>query len=208
MTTPPRFGPRRLIAPCICALVLVFASAAAANAQGLIPRLLGEPVLPKFEHLSRLGRMVVPVVGVSPQSLRDSFREGRSAGRTHEAIDIPAPRGTPVVAVADGVVVGLRHGGIGGNAIHMVDSTRKRHYFYAHLERFADRLKEGETIQQGDVIGYVGDTGNAGKGNYHLHFAVTALGDLRRWWVGETLNPYDLLQDALPARTSLIDRAD
>lgn len=179
----------------LCCLALLLTSAAAAHAQSRLPKLLGDALLPKFDNLSRLTRVLVPVEGVRPEMLRDSFLEGRSHGRTHEAIDIPAPRGTPVIAVADGVVVAMRTQGIGGNAIHMVDATRKRRYFYAHLDRFAELLAPGDTVRAGDVIGYVGDTGNAGPGNYHLHFAVSALADLRRWWVGETLNPYVLLRE-------------
>jgi murein DD-endopeptidase MepM/ murein hydrolase activator NlpD len=177
-------------------LLLALAAATPAGAQSRLPKLLGESLLPHFGNLSRVGRMLVPVAGETPENLRDSFHDGRSGGRTHEAIDIPAARNTPVVAVTDGVVVGLRHEGLGGNAIHLLDPVRKRRYFYAHLDHFATGLEEGTPVRQGQVIGYVGDTGNAGRGNYHLHFAVIALDDVRHWWKGMTLDPYALLQDA------------
>ena len=177
-------------------LLLALASGTPLGAQSRIPRLLGESLLPSFGNLSRMGRMLMPVEGKTPEQLRESFREGRSGGRTHEAIDIPAAQNTPVVAVTDGVVVGLRHEGLGGNAIHLVDPVRRRRYFYAHLDHFASGLAEGERVRQGQVIGYVGDTGNAGAGNYHLHFAIIALDDVKHWWQGMALDPYALLQDA------------
>ena len=156
----------------------------------LVGRLLGAP---RLEYLSRLTGMAIPVQGVRASSLRDSFLEGRSGGRTHEAIDIHAPQGTPVVAVADGRIVRLHQGALGGNSIYHLDEDGRTRYYYAHLERYADGLAEGQRVKRGDVIGYVGDTGNAQPGDFHLHFSVSLLNDARQWWKGTPLNPYALL---------------
>lgn len=156
----------------------------------LVGRLLGGP---RLEYLSRLTGMEIPVQGVRASSLRDSFREGRSGGRVHEAIDIHAPRGTPVVAVADGEIVQLHQGSLGGNSIYHLDADGRARYYYAHLERYAEGLVEGQQVRRGQVIGYVGDTGNAQPGDFHLHFSVTLLNEARNWLKGTPLNPYALL---------------
>ena len=158
-------------------------------------RVLGEVLGgPRLENLSRLGgRLVVPVAGVRPERLRDSYTEGRSDGRVHHAIDIHAPRGTPVVAVADGRIVKLHDGARGGLSIYHLDEDGRTRYYYAHLDRYAEGLREGQSVKQGEVIGYVGDTGNATPGDFHLHFSVALLRDARRWWDGVNLNPYPLL---------------
>jgi murein DD-endopeptidase MepM/ murein hydrolase activator NlpD len=159
------------------------------------PRLLGDVVgTPRLAHLSRLGAtLAMPVAGVRPERLRDSYGEGRSGGRTHRAIDIHAPQGTPVVAVASGTIVKLHSGSLGGNAIYHLDEDGRTRYYYAHLERYAEGLREGQRVEQGEVIGYVGDTGNATPGDFHLHFSVVLLQDAKRWWDGVSLNPYQLL---------------
>lgn len=157
-------------------------------------RLLGEVLgPPRFEYLSRIGRLTIPVAGVRAERLRDSYEEGRSDGRVHQAIDIHAPRGTPVVAVVDGTILKLHQGSKGGNSIYHLDEDGKTRYYYAHLERYADGLREGQRVKQGEVIGYVGDSGNATPGDFHLHFSVALLRDARRWWEGINLNPYELL---------------
>lgn len=156
----------------------------------IVGRLLGSP---KLEYLSRLTGLAIPVEGISASSLRDSYREGRSGGRTHEAIDIHAPRGTPVVAVADGTILRLHQGPLGGNAIYHLDEDGRTRYYYAHLDRYADGLAVGQPVKRGDVIGYVGDTGNAQPGDFHLHFSVSLLNDAKQWWKGTPLNPYALL---------------
>jgi murein DD-endopeptidase MepM/ murein hydrolase activator NlpD len=175
------------------ALALV-ASAAPAAAQRARTRLLGEVLgPPKFEYLSRIGKLSMPVQGVQPERLRDSYEEGRSEGRVHQAIDIHAPKGTPVVAVADGVLLKLHKGSRGGNSIYHLDQDGRTRYYYAHLEGYAEGLREGQRVKQGEVIGYVGDTGNAAPGDFHLHFSVVLLRDAKRWWEGVSLNPYNLL---------------
>lgn len=162
----------------------------AGDRPSLVGRLLGAP---RLDYLSRLTGMAIPVQGVRASSLRDSFLEGRSGGRTHEAIDIHAPLGTPVVAVSDGEIVQLHQGSLGGNSIYHLDADGRTRYYYAHLERYADGLAEGQRVKRGDVIGYVGDTGNAQPGDFHLHFSVSLLNDARQWWKGTPLNPYALL---------------
>lgn len=174
----------------LCGVAPLHAQSRPAERPSLVGRLLGTP---RLEYLSRLTGMAIPVQGVRASSLRDSYLEGRSGGRTHEAIDIHAPRGTPVVAVADGRIVRLHQGALGGNAIYHLDEDGRTRYYYAHLERYADGLAEGQRVKRGDVIGYVGDTGNAQPGDFHLHFSVSLLNDARQWWKGTPLNPYALL---------------
>jgi peptidoglycan LD-endopeptidase LytH len=165
--------------------------------QGLVSRLL-EPM--EFPYLAHLGRLIIPVEGIEARHLRDSYHEGRAGGRVHRAIDIHARRGTPVLAVADGTILKLYTEGKGGNSIYHLDRDGRTRYYYAHLERFAPNLRDGAEVKKGDVIGFVGDTGNARRGDYHLHFSIALLTDRRRWWVGENLNPYPLLKETASVR--------
>jgi murein DD-endopeptidase MepM/ murein hydrolase activator NlpD len=136
----------------------------------------------------------IPVAGVRPGELRDTFSEARSEGRVHDAIDIPAQRGTPVLAAADGRIVKLFQSERGGTTIYQLDPDNKTIYYYAHLERYADGLMEGHLARRGEIIAYVGDTGNAGAGNYHLHFSILIVSDPKRYWDGTNINPYPLLR--------------
>ncbi|MDT5061819.1 MAG: peptidoglycan LD-endopeptidase LytH [Acidobacteriota bacterium] len=140
--------------------------------------------------------LLIPVAGVRPEQLRDTFSEARSEGRVHDAIDIPAPRGTPVLAAAAGRIIKLFQSERGGTTIYQLDPDNKTIYYYAHLERYADGLSEGHTARRGEVIAYVGDTGNAGVGNYHLHFSILVVSDPKRYWDGTNINPYPLLRGA------------
>jgi len=137
--------------------------------------------------------LVIPVRGIGPDQLRDSYTSPRSGGRVHNAIDIMAPAGTPVMAAADGTIHRLRTGGLGGITIYQVGEDGRTLYYYAHLQRYAAGIREGLPVQRGQVIAYVGDTGNAGRGNYHLHFSVGRLTNPDRWWDSENVNPYPLL---------------
>jgi murein DD-endopeptidase MepM/ murein hydrolase activator NlpD len=139
-------------------------------------------------------RLLIPVQGVTAGRLRDSYRDARSGGRVHDAIDIHAPRGTPVLAVTDGEVLKLHHGARGGRALYLLDDDGRTRYYFAHLDGYADGIREGVRVERGDVIGYVGDTGNAAPGDYHLHFAIAILSSRSRWWEGRNLNPYDVLR--------------
>jgi len=136
--------------------------------------------------------LTIPVEGVTLAELRDSFDDGRP-GHRHEAIDIAAPRGTRVLAVDDGTLVKLFASVPGGLTIYQFDPDSRFAYYYAHLDRYADGLREGMRLRRGDVIGYVGTTGNAARDAPHLHFAVFRLGPERRWWKGEPINPFGAL---------------
>lgn len=149
--------------------------------------------------------LFIPVLGVTADRLRNSFTDRRSGGRSHDAIDIHAPRGTPVVAVADGEVIKLHRGARGGLSIYQLDQDGRTRYYYAHLDRYAEGVREGMPVRGGDVIGYVGDTGNAQPGDYHLHFAIAVLRDRRRWWQGENLNPFHVLRRSWERVTGAFD---
>ena len=137
-------------------------------------------------------RLLIPVVGVTRANLRDTFDERRGATR-HEAIDIAAPRGTPVVAVGDGRVAKLFKSVPGGLTVYQFDPDEKFAYYYAHLDQYAEGLAEGMLLKRGDPLGYVGSTGNASPDAPHLHFAIFRLGPDRRWWTGTPTNPYPFL---------------
>lgn len=136
-------------------------------------------------------RLEVPVEGVERKALRDSFTEGRT-GHVHEAIDILAPRGTPIVAVEDGKIEKLFTSKRGGLTIYQFDPSRSYCYYYAHLDRYAPGLAEGQTVKRGQVIGYVGISGNAPPQTPHLHFTIFKLAGDKRWWQGKPLNPFPL----------------
>jgi murein DD-endopeptidase MepM/ murein hydrolase activator NlpD len=136
---------------------------------------------------------MLPVDGVDEHDLRDTYHDSRD-GRQHEALDIMAPRHTPVRAVERGRVVRLFSSKAGGLTVYMFDPSERFCYYYAHLDRYAEGLKEGQTLRQGDLIGYVGSTGNASATAPHLHFAIFRLTPEKQWWKGEPLNPYLILQ--------------
>ena len=138
--------------------------------------------------------LIIPVAGVSSAQLLDTFSAAREDGRVHDAIDIGAPKGTPVLAVAAGKILRLFESKAGGTTIYQLSADEKFIYYYAHLERYADGLYEGGFVVQGQTIAYVGDTGNAGAGNYHLHFSIATTSDPKRWWDGVNINPYPLLR--------------
>jgi peptidoglycan LD-endopeptidase LytH len=138
--------------------------------------------------------LIIPVSGVRPEQLIDTFADSRSEGRLHDAIDIPAPAETPVLAAADGKILKLFQSERGGTTIYQLGPNEELVFYYAHLSRYADGLAEGNVVRQGDVIAYVGDTGNAGPGNYHLHFSIAAVSDPKRYWEGTNINPYPLLR--------------
>ena len=137
--------------------------------------------------------LLIPVAGVSASQLRDSFNQTRSGARLHQALDIMAPQGTPVLATSDGVVLKLFESLNGGITLYQLDPSSRYAFYYAHLMRYADGIAEGKRLLRGDTLGYVGDTGNAGTGNFHLHFAISKLGSPRKWSGGEPINPYPLL---------------
>lgn len=137
--------------------------------------------------------LTFPVQGVSRDTLVDSFHQARE-GHEHEAVDILAPRNTPVVAVEDGTIAKLFLSKAGGNTIYQFDPSTEYCYYYAHLERYADGLKDGDHVSRGQVIGYVGTSGNAPKNTPHLHFAIFQLTPEKHWWEGTAIDPYSLLR--------------
>ena len=137
--------------------------------------------------------LLVPVEGVLPTDLRRDFDDPRGGGRTHGALDIRAPRGTPVVAVANGTIKKLFTSKAGGLTIYQYDEGEELCYYYAHLDRYADGIREGMPVARGDVIGFVGVSGNAPIDAPHLHFGVTKLLPTKEWWKGEAIDPYPLL---------------
>jgi murein DD-endopeptidase MepM/ murein hydrolase activator NlpD len=138
-------------------------------------------------------RLAMPVVGVRADALVPSFTQARGE-RTHEALDIMAPAGTAVVAVEDGTVAKLFTSKAGGLTIYHFDPSRSVAYYYAHLQGYAPGLEDGDTLRRGQVIGYVGSTGNANTDAPHLHFAIFRLGPERRWWEGTAIDPYLVLR--------------
>ena len=138
--------------------------------------------------------LAIPVEGVDGDDLRDTFADTRGSARAHEAIDIMAKRHTPVRAVEDGRVEKLFTSKAGGVTIYQFDEDGRFCYYYAHLDRYADNLREGQQVRRGDVIGYVGSTGNASPDAPHLHFAIFRLTPERLWWKGEPINPYPVLK--------------
>ncbi len=137
-------------------------------------------------------QLLMPVKGFDPKALRDNFDEARGI-RRHEALDIMAARGTPVVAADDGTIAKLFRSVAGGITIYQLDPSEKFVYYYAHLDRYRDGLAEGEAVKRGDVIGYVGSTGNAPANAPHLHFTIFQLGPEKKWWRGKAVNPYPYL---------------
>lgn len=133
--------------------------------------------------------LLIPVDGIPASALVSSFQDARS-GHTHEAIDILAPRGTPALAVEDGKVAKLFTSDAGGLTVYQFDPSERYVYYYAHLDGYAPGLTEGAPLKRGDVIGYVGTTGNAPKNTPHLHFAISKLDADHRWWGGTALDPY------------------
>ncbi len=137
--------------------------------------------------------LVVPVAGLAAADLSDTYDDPRGGGRVHEALDIMAPAGTPVLATADGVIKKLFDSDNGGLTIYQFDPTEQWSYYYAHLQRYAPGLAEGDHVKRGEVIGYVGSTGNASPDAPHLHFGIYRLGEEKDWWKGTPVNPYPLL---------------
>jgi murein DD-endopeptidase MepM/ murein hydrolase activator NlpD len=142
--------------------------------------------------------LTVPVKGIRLDQLTDTFNAARGQGRSHDAIDIMAAEGTPVVAAADGVIARFFDSVPGGTTIYQFTTDRKYMLYYAHLQKRAEGIKPGDPVVRGQLLGYVGDTGNAGRGNFHLHFSVAVVRDPARYWEGDYLNPFPLLRRTAP----------
>jgi murein DD-endopeptidase MepM/ murein hydrolase activator NlpD len=138
--------------------------------------------------------LAIPVEGVKQEDLVDTFTAERASGRTHDALDIMAEEGTPVIAAADGTIEKLFFSkGGGGVTIYERSTDGKWMYYYAHLQAYSPGLHEGQRVEQGQVIGRVGHTGDASASGPHLHFAINQMAAGQRWWEGNPINPYPLL---------------
>jgi murein DD-endopeptidase MepM/ murein hydrolase activator NlpD len=131
----------------------------------------------------------LPLDDAKIETMKGGFDEKRS-GHSHEAVDMLAPRNTPVHAVEDGTIASLFFSKAGGNTVYQFDPTSRFCYYYAHLERYESGIHQGQQINRGDVIGYVGTSGNAPRSTPHLHFSVFMLGPEKQWWRGTAIDPY------------------
>ena len=137
--------------------------------------------------------LTMPIEGVKPSDLLDTFNQSRGNGKRHEATDIMAPRGTPVHAIEDGSIRKLFLSKAGGITIYEFDPESIYCFYYAHLDHYAAGLHEGQQVKKGDIIGYVGSTGDASEAAPHLHFAIVKLGPGKEWWKGTAINAYPIL---------------
>ncbi|HEX4469019.1 MAG TPA: M23 family metallopeptidase [Gemmatimonadaceae bacterium] len=142
----------------------------------------------------RSRRLLLPVAGIRPDQLTDSFDEPRDGARRHRAIDILAPRGTPVLAADDGRVLRVSWNNAGGNTVYTTDSDSRVVYYYAHLDHYHEPIAAGMPLAKGDTIGFVGTTGNAPKDIPHLHFQVMRMPHDGKYWNGEPINPFSILR--------------
>ena len=138
--------------------------------------------------------MAMPLAGIDPNKLKSNFNELRGGVRRHEALDIMAPRRTPILSAASGRVLKLFTSKAGGLMVYAADSAEKFILMYAHLDSYADGIQDGSPLKRGQVIGYVGFTGNASPSAPHLHFAIARSDDVKRWWQGTPVDPLPLLQ--------------
>jgi murein DD-endopeptidase MepM/ murein hydrolase activator NlpD len=151
-------------------------------------------VRPTSAELTELASaLIVPVAGVLPKDLLDTFDEPRGT-RRHNALDIPAPRGTPVLSATDGRLQHMFASDAGGLMVYASDPTDRFVLMYAHLDRYADGLTDGMALRRGDTIGYVGTTGNAPPTVPHLHFGIARTSNVVRWWTGMPVDPRPLLR--------------
>jgi murein DD-endopeptidase MepM/ murein hydrolase activator NlpD len=172
-------------------ILLVVTTACATRQPELIPapetggQIVPPSITNEDEEYFLDHQLMVPVDGVQPKDLRDTFNEARDGGRTHRATDIPAPRGTPVIAAISGTVARMSTSSLGGITAYLVDDDKRYVYYYAHLDHYADELTQGLKVEAGTVIGYVGTTGNAPADTPHLHFQAMRLKPGQHdWWNG------------------------
>jgi murein DD-endopeptidase MepM/ murein hydrolase activator NlpD len=173
------------------------------NPETFMPSpLSAHSVIPDVDPTKTIRGLLIPVAGVTANQLRDSFYDSRSEGRMHGALDIMAPHDTPVLAADDGTVLRLQQSERGGTMLYQSDATGSYVFYYGHLSRYAEGVAEGKKLKRGELIAYVGDTGNAGAGNFHLHFGISKMTSPGRWYGGEPLNPYPLLKSATEQSTA------
>jgi peptidoglycan LD-endopeptidase LytH len=169
------------------ARLLAFSALLAAPACGLGPTPAPRP-LTEHEYL-RSRQLMVPVHGIKPSQLRDTYSAPRSGGRAHLALDIPARKGTRVVAADDGYILRIADNALGGRTLYLTDPERRFVYYYAHLDKRVYGLEEGQKVKRGQLLATVGTTGNAPKDAPHLHFQLLRMAPGRQWWSGEPINP-------------------
>lgn len=182
------------------------ATAKAIQAQTILQQLAAPASSGMYDTMRRYtslattpGQLMIPVAGIHKKDLQDTYTQSRSGGRVHNACDIMAPAGTPVIAAADGEIAKFFDSDQGGITIYQWRADKQQVYYYAHLQRRAAGIREGDYIQRGTVIGYVGDTGNAGARNFHLHFGISMPTAPGKYYAGTEINPYPLLMNGVEA---------
>jgi murein DD-endopeptidase MepM/ murein hydrolase activator NlpD len=192
-------SPSTVIAPALphVPVAAVAAPDTSANEMPASEPTTASPLAPAPAPVPVADQLLIPVAGVNASALKDTFNDARGSERRHEAIDIQAPQGTQVFAVADGKIAKLFNSKPGGLTVYQFDTSERFAYYYAHLDRYAADLKEGMTLKRGDLVGYVGTSGNADPNTPHLHFATFELGPQKQWWKGSPINPYPLLGGTL-----------
>lgn len=181
------------------AVMVVLAAPLRERARGTAPVVPSAKLAVSAVQAATAFQLLMPVLGIEPRELQDTYTQARSGGRTHNAIDIRAPRGTAVLAAVDGTIRKLFTSRAGGLTIYEFDQKAERCYYYAHLDHYAAGIYEGLFVKAGTVIGYVGTTGNAPPDTPHLHFAVEVLPPTKEWWKGVPVNPYPLLTERVSA---------
>lgn len=206
----PRFTPGSAITPSPVAEVLLAggpegesampSSSASVPNSDKRPALATAVMVPSARMMAAIERLrekelAVPVAGVNPSKIEDTFTAGRDGGeRQHNAVDILAPRNTPVVAADDGVILRMANNALGGITIYAADRDHEFVYYYAHLDHYRDGLSGGSRVQKGDTLGFVGTTGNAPKDVPHLHFQIMLWPVDGKYWNGEPVNPYPVFR--------------
>ena len=168
------------------------ATPSASPALSTVARVTDYSSMSDVEYMVARG-ILLPVAGADIARVPDSFYEPRDTYRIHHALDIFAPRGTPIISADDGVVLRMTTTTLGGISMYVVDTQARLVYYYAHLERYNDAVRPGNTIARGDTLGFVGTTGNAPKNLPHLHFQVMRFPVDGRFWNGEPVNPFNAL---------------
>lgn len=153
-------------------------------------------VLSEAEKQQALGdlkakKLLMPLEKIDVERLKGSFYETHG-GSQHKAVDILSPRNTPIHAVEDGTIARLFESRLGGHTIYEIDPSNRFVYYYAHLESYADGLKDGDAVKKGQVIGYVGTSGNAPPNTPHLHFSIGVMGPKKQTWKTFDIDPYEV----------------
>ena len=138
--------------------------------------------------------MMVPVSGLTAKDLVDTFDQMRDGTRHHNALDIMAPRNTPVLAAVDGKVLKLHNSVAGGLTIYLSDLSGHFEMIYGHLDSYRPGITEGQSITKGQIIGFTGSTGNASPDAPHLHFQVMRNDNQKEWWKGTPVNPFPVFR--------------